>query len=87
MDFAQILVYILAAALALFLILAIVLMIMVIRVTQQIKSITTTAQHAVDNVDKLVTNAGRLSSPLALAKLLSGHANKLRRKSSHGEKK
>lgn len=72
MSAAEILVIILAAALAVFLVLSIVLAVLLIRVTIQIKKLTDTAKAAVDNVSNASLKASKLMSPAVLLKMLSG---------------
>lgn len=67
---AEILVIILSVFLGLFLILSIVLTVLLIKVTRQIKSVTTSAQSAVDNVNQFVTNAAKFTSPALVGKFL-----------------
>lgn len=67
---AGILVIILAITLAVFLVLAVVLMILLIRVTQQIKNITESAERTVHKVEDAANNVSRFSTPLAAANML-----------------
>lgn len=70
MDFAEILVYVLAAVLAIFLILAVILVFMLIRITRQIKDVTDSAKRAMDTVEKSVENIGTASSAAGVMKLV-----------------
>lgn len=76
MDFAQILVYILAVVLALFLVLAIVLIVMLIRITMQIKDITSSAQRTVSNVEKVMNTVGSAATPLGIMSFLMKNVKK-----------
>lgn len=64
------LVIILAAVLAIFLILAVILMVLLIRVTQQIKHITESAERTVYQVENAATNVSRLTTPMTAVKML-----------------
>ena len=81
MDWAEILVYILAAFLAVFLLLAIALVVMLIKVTRQIRSVTTSAQHTVGSVEKVIGNIGSAATAAHLAKLVKTYVIKRRKKS------
>lgn len=72
MSATEILVIILAAALAVFLVLAIVVAILLIRVTIQIKKLTETAKTTMDNVGRASSNMSKLLSPAVFFKALSG---------------
>lgn len=80
MNFAEILVYILAAALALFLILALVLVMLLIKITRQIKDITTTAQKTVNSVEKMAANVSAVTTPAGFARMIQTQVKNLRRK-------
>ncbi|OGL23502.1 hypothetical protein A2791_01520 [Candidatus Saccharibacteria bacterium RIFCSPHIGHO2_01_FULL_46_30] len=71
MEWAQILVIILSVFLAIFLLLGIVLTILLIRVTQQIKTITESAQRTASGIEGVVSNFSRFSSPAFLIRLVS----------------
>lgn len=68
MDWAYVLVIILSIFLALFLLLGIVLVILLIRVTIQIKGVTDSARRTAENIEGMVSNAGRFSGPGLLAR-------------------
>jgi uncharacterized protein YoxC len=84
MDWAQILVIILSTFLAIFLLLGIVLVVLLIRITQQIKSITETAQRTASGIEGVVSNVTRFTSPSLLVKMLTKHIK--RAKKSGGKK-
>ena len=79
MDAMQILVIILASFLALFLLLAVILVVLLIKVTKQIKNVTTTAQSAADNINSLVGNVSKVTSPALVAKLVMDQFKKMRK--------
>ncbi len=66
-----VLVIILGITLAIFLVLAIILMILLIRVTQQIKTITESAERTVTKVEQAASNVSRVSTPMAVMGMLS----------------
>lgn len=79
MDPMQILVVILSSALALFLVLAIVLVVLLIKVTRQIKTVTTTAQSTVEHINNLAMNASKVTSPALIAKFVMDQVKKARK--------
>jgi len=76
----EILVIILSAFLALFLLIGIILIGLLIRVTQQIKRVTSTAERTVGNIESVVNGVGKVTTPAMLAKLVLGEVNKRRKK-------
>jgi hypothetical protein len=76
---AEILVIILSVFLGLFLLLAIVLTVLLIKVTKQIRSVTDTAQHAVDNLNNFAENAAKVTSPALLGKFVYDQFKKFRK--------
>ena len=71
MDWApQALVIILSIFLALFLRLSIALTIIVIKITRQIKTITTVAERTVVKMEETASNASTFTSPLFLARFV-----------------
>lgn len=82
MDWAQVLVIILAVVLAIFLLLGIILAVLLIRVTQQIKSVTGSAQRTVDHIEHAVDDVRRVTSPLLLLKTIK---NLMKRKGKKRE--
>jgi len=76
---AEILVIILGVMLAIFLILAIVLVALLIKVTKQIRNVTTTAQNAVEHVNEFAMNVTKFSSPALVGKFVFDQIKKMRR--------
>ena len=76
----EILVIILSAFLALFLLIGIVLAILLVRITQQIKRVTTSAERTVNGIESVVASASKVTTPAMLAKLVLGQVNKRRKK-------
>ena len=76
----ELLVIILSAFLALFLLIGIVLAILLVRVTQQIKRVTTSAERTVGSIESVVNGVGKVTTPAMLAKLVLGEVNKRRKK-------
>lgn len=80
MDWAYVLVIILSIFLALFLLLGIILVILLIRVTLQIKSVTESAERTANNIEHMVSNASKFSSPGLIARLVFKKAKNFTRK-------
>lgn len=80
MEWAQILVIILSIFLALFLLLGIILAVLLIRLTQQIKSVTASAQRTASGIEGIIANVSRFSSPSLALKLIMGQAKKLKKR-------
>ena len=76
MSASEVLVIILSIFLALFLLLAIILTVLLIRVTQQIKSVTTTAQTAVERISSVAETAGKVVSPAIALKFVTSFLKK-----------
>lgn len=66
MDWAQILVIILAIFLALFLALGIALFVMLLRLTQQIKAVTSSAHRTATHIERLVAGIASTVRPALL---------------------
>lgn len=81
MNFAEILVYVLAIVLAIFLILAIILVVMLIRVTKQIRDVTASAGRTIGSVEKVVGGLSSVTTATGLMKLASNYVKKRRKKS------
>lgn len=79
MDAMQILVIILASFLALFLLLAVILTVLLIKVTRQIKNVTTTAQSAAEHINSLAANVSKVTSPALVAKLVMDQLKKIKK--------
>ncbi len=69
MDWAQILVIILAVVVIVFLLLAVMLLMLLVRVTRQIKAVTGSAQRTAANLEQAVKSFNK-ASPLPLGKAL-----------------
>lgn len=76
----EILVIILSAFLALFLLIGIVLAVLLIKVTTQIKRVTTSAERTVGSLEGVVAGLGKVTTPAVLAKMILGQVNKRRKK-------
>lgn len=81
MNFAEVLVYILAIVLAVFLILAVILIVMLIRITKQIRDVTATAQRTVGSVEKIVGGLSSVTTASGLMKLASKYMKRRKGKS------
>lgn len=80
MDWAQILVIILAIVLAIFLVMAIALVALLLKVTQQIKSITSTAERTAINIEKTVSGFRSVVSPLMVMRMVSKSIKKMKKR-------
>lgn len=76
----EILVIILSAFLALFLLIGIVLAVLLVRVTQQIKKVTMSAERTVSGIENVVAGVGKVTTPAMIAKIVLGQVNKRRKK-------
>ena len=84
-DAAGVLVVVLAFALAVFLILAIILMILLIRISQQIKHITESAEQTVHGAGAMLKNVQRFTTPAIIGRLVTGFVK--RKGGSHVKRK
>ena len=75
MEWAQVLVIILSVFLAIFLVLAVALTALLIKVTKQIKSITTKAEKAAMRLESTATNVSMYTSPMMIAKAVKSFFN------------
>jgi len=82
---AEILVIILAVALAIFLIVGIILTVYLIRLSAEIRKIAKTAQHAVSSVESAVSGVARLTSPMFVAELIGRYIKKYTKSSKKGK--
>ncbi len=76
----EILVIILSAFLALFLLIGIVLAVLLVRVTQQIRRVTTSAERTVNGLESVVAGVNKVTTPAMIAKVILGQVNKRRKK-------
>lgn len=79
MDWAQVLVIILGVAFAIFLALAIMLIVILIKISRQIRSITSTAERTAQNIEGTVANISRATSPIFLARAVSSFIKKAKK--------
>ena len=80
MSALEILVIILSTFLAIFLLLGIILAVLLVRVTRQIKRVTSSAERTVNGIEGMVANASKFSSPALLVKMAVNQFNKRRKK-------
>lgn len=80
MDWAQVLVVILAVFLGIFLLLGITLIIMLIKVTHQIRLVAGSAERTVKVLEKTIAQARGLASPLLIMKMVAKFIKKYRTK-------
>lgn len=76
MDWAQILVFILATLFIVFLVIAIVLVVLLLRVSRQIKSATSSAEKAIQAVEKSTGSFGGSALPAMAVKSIYKRVNK-----------
>lgn len=86
MNAMEILVIILSCFLVLFLIVGSILGIMLIRVTLQIRKVTSTAQKAAQNVESLASNISKATSGAYLSKLIVDQLKKFTKGDKHGKR-
>jgi hypothetical protein len=84
-EASQILVVILAVALAVFLVLGITLLIMLIKLSSQIKKTTTAVKNTAESVEGMVVNVTKIVSPAIIGKTIKDVFDKI--KSDKKEKK
>jgi hypothetical protein len=75
----EILVIILSVFLALFLLLAIVLTVLLIKVTKQIRMVTSTAQSAAEKLNAFAGTVTKLTSPALIAKMALDQIKKMKK--------
>jgi predicted Holliday junction resolvase-like endonuclease len=85
MDWAQIIVVLLAICLILFVVVAAVLLIVILRLTLQIKSLVRSAHTAAENVTQAFTEAGALTKGIDLLNGLRRKVKKYRKKEKRDE--
>lgn len=68
---AEILVVILSIFLAIFLIVGTILTVYLISLTRQIRRITTSAEHTVDNLGSAISTATKMISPMVIAEAIA----------------
>lgn len=79
MDWAHIIVIILAIFLGIFLLLAIGLLVLLIKVTRQIKSVTTSAERTAQAIEGSVETLNKFTSPLMISRMVSKQLKKFKR--------
>ena len=79
MSASEILVIILSIFLALFLLVGIILTVLLIKVTKQIKTVTSTAQSAVVNIANITATVGKVTSPALIMKLVTSQIKKMKK--------
>lgn len=77
---AGILVIVLSVVLAIFLLLAIVLTILLIKITKQIKDVTSSAQRTTHMLESAAANVSRFTTPLMIVKAFKGQFKKSKTK-------
>ena len=77
---AEVLVVILAAALAVFIVLGIALLILLIKLTRQISETTTSVRNISTSIDGLVQNVVQITSPVIITKTVLEFFKKINKK-------
>lgn len=85
MDASQILVVILASALAVFLILAIVLVVILIRVARQIQRVTSSAERAAATFENIVGNVQKAVAPAVVSRFIMDQIQRFTDKGGRGK--
>ncbi len=85
MDWAQILVFLLAILFSIFLVVAIILVILIVRVTRQISEAAKSAERTIHTLEDSVNTFSRTTVPLAIAKSIAGQVMKRSKKSKKPE--
>ena len=80
MSALEILVIILSSFLAIFLLIGIILAVLLVKVTRQIKRVTSSAERTVNGLEGVVANIGKFSSPALIAKMVMRQMGKRRKK-------
>lgn len=80
MSAMEILVIILSIFLALFLLVGIVLIVLLVKVTKQIKRVTTSAERTVSGIESVIGNVSKVTSPTLLAGTIMKQIKKARKK-------
>ena len=80
MSALEILVIILSTFLAIFLLIGIILGVLLVRVTRQIKRVTSSAERTVNGLEGVVASVSKFSSPALLVKMAMSQVNKRRKK-------
>lgn len=76
----EILVIILSIFLALFLLAGIILAVLLIRITQQIKRVTNSAEKTADTLQSFASNVTKVGSPMLIAKMVADQVKKYHKK-------
>lgn len=79
MDWAQILVIILAVVFGILVLVGIILLFLLISITKQIRAVTSSAGRTVQTIEGAVAGLGRVSVPLRLAQLIISQLRKRKR--------
>ncbi len=87
MDAAEILVIILATAFALFLVLTIILVVLLIKIVQQIKRITTSAERTIGRAEDAMAIFQKAVGPAIATKIMGKIAGSLLRKMTGSKKR
>ena len=76
---AEVLVIILSIVLAIFLIVGIILAVFLIRLTKQIRQVTESANHTVENIGLAVSSVTRIATPMFIARIVAKQIRRFRK--------
>ena len=76
---AEILVIIVSSVLSVFLVVAIILGIYLIKLTSEIRNLTQSAQHTVNNIENIVVTVSKITSPVFVASMVNRYIKKFKR--------
>lgn len=82
---AEVLVVILSIVLSVFLIFAIILATYLIKLTAQIRKVTKSAERTVDNIESVVSQAGRVITPVFFSEIIHRFIKKFKKSHNKGD--
>lgn len=85
MDWAQILVFLLAILFSIFLIVAIILAVLMVQTTRQIKAAAKSAERTIHTLEDSVATLSKTTMPLMIAKTIAGQVMKRGKKEKKPE--
>lgn len=83
---AEVLVVILSIVLSVFLVFATILAVYLIRLSAQIRNITKSAEKTVDDIESVVSQAGRVITPMFFSEMINRFVKKVKKSHNKGDK-
>lgn len=83
---AEVLVVILSIVLSVFLVFATILAVYLIKLSAQIRKITKSAERTVDDIESVVSQAGRVITPMFFSAMINRFVKKFKKSNIKGEK-